>query len=166
MIAQTFKEAAIFRMKESLERIIYCLDLLDDHAIWKKPNDTLSSMGNLVLHLCGNITQYILATLDKQPDLRDRDAEFAADGGLSKVELKTKITKVIHQSIAVIKTMPDDCLSKTYFVQVYELTGTAVILHVVEHLSYHTGQISFYTKLLNNTDLGYYAGQNLNHKPS
>ena len=165
MIASAFKEAAVYRMEESLQRIIYCLDLLDEDSIWKKPNTTLSSMGNLVLHLCGNITQYILTTLDKQPDERNRDAEFAATDGWSKIELKIKITEVIQQSIVVINKLEETDLTNTYAVQIYQLTGVGVVLHVVEHLSYHTGQISFYTKLLTNTDLGYYAGKDLNYKP-
>lgn len=163
-IAEEFKEQSIYRIKESHTRIIACLDLLDDSQIWFKPNSALNSMGNLVLHLCGNITQYIISTLGGAPDHRNRDAEFAATGGKTKDELKAMFNKVIEQTILCINAASKADLTTLKKVQVYELTGVGIILHVTEHLSYHTGQIAFLTKLLLEKDLGFYAGLDLNQK--
>lgn len=159
-----FKEQSIYRIKESHKRIIACLDLLDESQIWLKPNSALNSMGNLVLHLSGNITQYIISTLGGAPDHRNRDAEFAATGGKTKAELKALFNQVIEQSIACIHKTSDADLALLKKVQVYELTGVGIIIHVTEHLSYHTGQIAFLTKLLLEKDLGFYAGLDLNQK--
>lgn len=163
-ISLEFKEQSIYRINESHKRIIACLDLLEDSQIWMKPNLALNSTGNLVLHLCGNITQYILCTLGGALDNRDRDAEFAATGGKTKEELKSIFNNVIEQSIQCIINTSDADLSALKKVQVYELTGIAIIIHVTEHLSYHTGQIAFLTKLLLEKDLGFYAGLDLNKK--
>ena len=163
-IAEDFKEQSIYRIKESHMRIIACLDWVDESQIWLKPNSALNSMGNLVLHLCGNITQYIISTLGGAPDHRNRDTEFAATGGKTKSELKAMFNIVIEQSIACINNANDAELTGLKKVQVYELTGVGIIIHVTEHLSYHTGQIAFLTKLLLEKDLGFYAGLNLNQK--
>jgi uncharacterized damage-inducible protein DinB len=159
-----FKEQSIYRIKESHQRIIACIDLLDESQIWLKPNSALNSMGNLILHLCGNITQYIISTLGGATDHRNRDAEFAATGGKTKTELKAMFNSVIEQSIECIGNASEFDLSTVKKVQVYELTGVGIIIHVTEHLSYHTGQIAFLTKLLLEKDLGFYAGLNLNQK--
>lgn len=163
-IAADFREQSIYRIEENHKRIMTCLDLLPEPAIWTKPNAALNSMGNLVLHLCGNITQYILSTLAGAPDNRNRDAEFAATGGMNKAELKALFHSVIEKSIACIKNTSDADLTALKKVQVYELTGVGIILHVTEHLSYHTGQVAFLTKLLLDRDLGFYAGLDLNKK--
>ena len=163
-ISADFKEQSIYRIKESHKRIIACLDMLDESQIWLKPNTALNSMGNLVLHLCGNITQYILSTLGGAPDHRNRDSEFAAVGGKTKAELKSSFNNVIEQSIQCINNADDADLSTIKKVQVYDLTGVGIIIHVTEHLSYHTGQIAFLTKLLLEKDLGFYAGLDLNQK--
>ena len=163
-ISADFKEQSIYRIKESHKRIIACLDMLDESQIWLKPNTALNSMGNLVLHLCGNITQYIISTLGGAPDHRNRDSEFAAVGGKTKAELKSSFNNVIEQSIQCINNADDADLSKIKKVQVYDLTGVGIIIHVTEHLSYHTGQIAFLTKLLLEKDLGFYAGLDLNQK--
>ena len=163
-ISEDLKAQSIYRIKESHKRIIACLDLLDESQIWLKPNSALNSMGNLVLHLSGNITQYIISTLGGAPDLRNRDAEFAATGGKTKDELKEIFNAVIQQSIQCIHKTTEAELSTLKKVQVYELTGVGIIIHVTEHLSYHTGQIAFLTKLLLEKDLGFYAGLDLNQK--
>lgn len=163
-ISLDFKKQSIYRIKESHQRIIACIDLLDESQIWLKPNSALNSMGNLVLHLCGNITQYILSTLGGAADDRNRDAEFAAVGGKTKEELKTLFNFVIEKSIDTIYKCSDEELTISKKVQVYELTGVGIIIHVTEHLSYHTGQIAFLTKLLLEKDLGFYAGFDLNQK--
>jgi uncharacterized damage-inducible protein DinB len=98
------------------------------------------------------------------PDHRNRDAEFAATGGKTKDELKVMFDDVIEQSIQCISDVNDFDLSTIKKVQVYELTGVGIIIHVTEHLSYHTGQIAFLTKLLLEQDLGFYAGLDLNQK--
>lgn len=162
--AQTFIQQAIFRMEENLERIQKCLKELQEEEVWKRPNPSSNSVANLIIHLSGNITQYIIASLGEQEDQRDRDAEFAAKDGLSKSELANKMNQVIHQAILVIKTLDHSRLNKMHSVQGFDLSGIGIILHVVEHLSYHTGQITFWTKLLKDIDLAYYAGIDLNQK--
>ncbi|HAA22856.1 MAG TPA: hypothetical protein DCP28_30350, partial [Cytophagales bacterium] len=74
-------------LDECLGRVGRCLDEITEEEVWKRPNANSNSMGNLVIHLQGNITQYIISSLGGAPDLRERDAEFAATEGADKATL-------------------------------------------------------------------------------
>ncbi|MBZ0202902.1 MAG: DUF1572 domain-containing protein [Ignavibacteria bacterium] len=148
----------------NLPRIEKCLDELNDYEIWTRQNNSSNSIGNLILHLCGNITQYIISGLGGETDNRNRDEEFAANGGFNSLELKDKIRKVINRSAEVIESLSEEELLQQRTLQGYQMTGIAAIIHVTEHLSYHTGQIVFYTKMLKDIDTGFYKGLNLNTK--
>ena len=159
-----FKENALLRMHENQERIHKSLAQITEEEAWKAPNLVSNSAANLILHLCGNITQYILSSLGESPDQRQRDLEFSIQGGLSKAELLEKIDGVLSESYEVIQEASIDKLLKIKKVQGFEFSGIGIITHVVEHLSYHTGQIAFWVKLLKNQDLGFYADVDLNKK--
>lgn len=157
-------EQARYRMDESLRMIKKSLERLDEEDIWKRPNTSSNSVGNLILHLCGNIRQYIISSLGGQPDLRQRDNEFSARGDKSKKALIELLEQVIEESEAVLTSVSTDELLRNREVQGFTMSGIGVVLHVVEHLSYHTGQIAFWTKLLKDEDLGFYDGFDLNLK--
>lgn len=161
---QEFIHQAIFRLEENPPRIKNCLDRLTESQVWQKPNPSSNSIGNLIVHLCGNITQYIHASLGNTPDQRNRDEEFSISGGLNKETLLKKINVVIEKAVNIIKACPKENLLRSRIVQGFEMSGLAIILHVVEHLTYHVGQIAYATKILKNEDLGFYADMDLNIK--
>lgn len=156
-----FIEQSLHRMHENTTRIAKCLDELSEEEIWQRPNDSSNSVGNLILHLCGNIRQYAVSSLGKLPDTRTRDAEFEATQGFSKSELLQLLTDTIKIAEVIMQTSDEADLMEVRSVQCYQLSGMGIILHVVEHYSYHTGQIAFWTKQLRNKDLGFYAGKEL-----
>jgi uncharacterized damage-inducible protein DinB len=163
-LEKEFIDQAILRLNENTQRIEKCLHQFSEKEVWLKPNDKSNSMGNLMLHLCGNITQYIISSLGDTEDIRERDKEFLAEGGLSKTDLMEKLKNVIAEATNVLVNVKKEKLLNKYSVQGFELTGIGIVIHVVEHYSYHTGQIAFYTKMLKDRDLGFYAGINLNIK--
>lgn len=159
-----FVDQSILRLKENTSKIEICLQQLSEQEIWLKPNSASNSIGHLILHLCGNITQYILSSLGEQEDFRNRNQEFIADGILTKSELKEKLRSVLKESIELLRQLADEKLIKNHSVQGFDLSGIGIIIHVVEHYSYHTGQIAFYTKLLKNDDLKFYTDIDLDVK--
>lgn len=163
VFTKSYTTAAIFRLNESLERIITCVQKLEDTQLWSAPNESLNSVGNLVLHLSGNITQYVIAGLGKTSDSRNRAAEFNTTG-LSKQALIDTISNTIDSANAVLGKLNDTDLLERKNIQGFELNGIDIILHVVEHCSYHTGQITLWTKYLLNIDLSYYGGMDLDLK--
>nr|WP_298998713.1 DinB family protein [uncultured Allomuricauda sp.] len=153
-----------YRMDESLRMVKKCLDQLSDDLIWKKPNAVTNSIGNLIIHLCGNITQYGIASLQGLEDDRNRDLEFETVSGFTKNELLDKLKSTVEKAKQSFVDADSQELLRKRKVQGFEFSGIGNIVHVVEHFSYHTGQIALWTKLLNNKDLGFYDGFDLNIK--
>jgi len=147
--------------EECLPRILKCMDQLDDEKIWWRPNEESNSIGNLVLHLCGNVRQWIYAGLGKNEDLRNRQMEFDERTIIGKVELKEKLVSTLELVHPVIANIPTEELLNIRSVQTFEETGLTILVHVTEHFSYHTGQIAYITKMLSNKPLGFYDGVTL-----
>lgn len=163
-IANEFIAQSISRINDNTPRIIKCLDELTEEQLWMRPNAASNSMGNILLHLCGNIKQYIISALGDRPDIRERDKEFSAAGGYTKKELGDKLKATVENAVAVISDASEEKLMKVHSVQGFDMSGIGIIIHVTEHYSYHTGQVIFWTKLLKPADLGFYANIDLNQK--
>ena len=163
-IENEFIHESISRLRENTPKIKKCFDELTEEEIWGRPNTSSNSIGNIIVHLCGNITQYILSSLGNVEDKRERDKEFSIQGGLNKKELIDKLQSTIDQAAHIIEGIDPNDMLRIRSVQGYKLTAIGIIIHVVEHYSYHTGQIIFWTKLLKDKDLGFYANVNLNKK--
>jgi uncharacterized damage-inducible protein DinB len=163
-ITNEFINVSINKLKENTTKIEKCFNEFTEEDIWKRPNSSSNSVGNIILHLCGNIQQYIISSLGGKGDIRKRDEEFSTKGGYTKTELFNKLSSTIDEAITIIKNRDENELIKIHSVQGFEKSGVAIIIQVVEHYSYHTGQIAFWTKLLKDKDLGFYAGTDLNKK--
>ena len=155
---------SVYRLNESSRMIDKSFDKLSEEDVWKRPNASSNSVGTLIIHLCGNITQYIISSLGGTEDRRVRDSEFATHSGYNKKQLLEKLSGTVEKAITVIQQSDEEKLLKNYSVQGFDLTGVGIIIHVVEHYSYHTGQIAFWTKLLRDKDLGFYSDVDLNAK--
>jgi len=143
--------------QEYVARIGRCIELLDERDVWHRPNSASNSVGNLLLHLCGNITQWILATFDGRDDRRDRPAEFAARSGASGRELHQRLAAIVAEACDVVDRLSIDELLRERTIQArYRETGLAAVLHVMEHMSGHAGQIYAWTKQVTGKDLAFY----------
>ncbi|CAM4416601.1 DinB family protein [Zobellia nedashkovskayae] len=161
---EEFVQNALYRIDESTRMNRISVTQLSEEELWKRPNESLNSIGNLILHLCGNITQYVISSLGENEDKRDRDLEFSAKEIYSKEELVEKLTETVEIAKRIINDASVEQLVRKRKVQGFYFSGIGVVLHAVEHYSYHTGQIAFYTKQLKNQDLGFYKGTDLNLK--
>jgi uncharacterized damage-inducible protein DinB len=161
---EEFIGQAIHWIDENTQKLATCVQELNDSEIWKRPNLHSNSVGNIILHLCGNMRQYAISSLGNSKDVRERDKEFSADGGYSGAELFKKLTDTVEQAKKIIQSTTEEELLRERKVQGYTHSGIGIVLHVTEHYSYHTGQIIFWTKLLKDKDLGFYAGVDLNTK--
>jgi uncharacterized damage-inducible protein DinB len=151
-----FLDCSAVQLRKYTERIAVCLDKLDPGQIWMRGGENENAVGNLVLHLCGNVRQWIVSGVGDQPDTRDRDREFDARGGLPAAELMQKLRDTVEQATAVIGSVTPARLAERLTIQGYNVTVLEAIYHVVEHFSHHTGQILFATKALTGGDLGFY----------
>jgi uncharacterized damage-inducible protein DinB len=129
-----------------LPRIERAVAELPARDVWWRPHARTTSVGNLLLHLQGNIRQWIVTGLGGAPDARDRDAEFAARQGAAAPELLAALRATVTQAAAVIEPLDERALLGRVTLQGFRLTRLEAVLHVVEHTSWHAGQIAWIAK--------------------
>lgn len=154
---QVFLEFSGAKLRQYLARIRTCLELLDEGQIWSRPSEASNSIGNLCLHLAGNVRQWILHGVAGEPDVRRRDEEFAARGGVEKAELLERLEETVRRACEVIGLLSKERLLETVRPQNYQVTVLEAVYHVVEHFAGHTGQIIAATKAMTGADLGFYS---------
>ncbi len=167
--AQAFLRHARFRLSEDYAvKISGALPELTDQQIWWRPNEASNSIGNLILHLCGNVRQWMIAGVGGSADKRDRDREFAERRQLGKDELLALMRTTLTEVDAVLaglesKTVADadGPLQRRIVPQGFAQTVLDSVFHVVEHFSYHTGQIVFIAKLLAGERIRFYDDRQL-----
>jgi uncharacterized damage-inducible protein DinB len=129
-------------------KIEQCVGLLSTEQIWWRPNPACTSVGNILLHLCGNLSQWVLAGLGGVPFERHRQEEFTAVGGQDGPMLLDRLGEVVSACRDVTSDLPEETLVQTFVIQGITASGFGVLLHAVEHMSYHTGQIVYIAKQL------------------
>jgi uncharacterized damage-inducible protein DinB len=144
------------KLRQLAARIEDCLDRLTTEQVWARGHENENAIGNLALHLGGNVRQWIISGIGGKPDIRERDKEFSARGELEPAQLATRLKAVVDEAAVVISETTAGRLSERVTIQNYDITVLEAIAHVVEHFSQHTGQIIFATKMLTGEDLGYY----------
>ena len=155
-IENDFRNTAGVTLRELMGRIEVCVARLNDGQIWARGRETENAIGNLCLHLAGNVRQWILSSLGGEPDQRARDSEFAARSGVSGAELVAHLRQTIDAAVKVIDALTVDQLSHAYTIQNYPVSGLGAVFHVVEHFAQHTAQIIMLTKMLTGQDMGFY----------
>lgn len=146
---------------EYLPKIRHCLETLSEEDVWWRPNAESNSVGNLVLHLCGNVRQWVVSGVGRRPDVRERAKEFAAEGGYDGVPMRRaglleRLEETLSEVDGVLASCPLEELTLRRVFQGTEMTVLEGIFHAVEHFSMHTGQIIYITKLRTGRDLRFY----------
>ena len=155
-VAEEFLAISRRQLKRRLSRIETCLDRLTEEQIWARAHEQENAVGNLVLHLEGNIRQWIISGIGQAPDQRDRDAEFSRREGLPTAELISALRQTVEQAGETLAALTSETLAETRTIQGFELTVLHAIYHVLEHFAEHTGQIIWATKRMTAEDLGFY----------
>ena len=151
-----FLDNSVRKLRQLTERIETCLWKLSADQIWARGSENENAVGNLVLHLSGNVRQWIVSGVGGAADVRERDAEFNARGGASKEDLMARLRSAVEDATAALGKVTAERLAERITVQKYDVPVLEAIAHVVEHFSMHTGQIIFATKVLTSEDLGFY----------
>jgi uncharacterized damage-inducible protein DinB len=152
-LAELFRKEALSVLNKYLPRIVSCLAVLTDEEIWWRPNAASNSVGNIVLHLCGNIRQWIISGLGGAGDVRERDKEFAERGPIPSQALSAQLKETVEKACRLIDAADVSTLLREYDIQGYRVTGITAVARVYEHFAYHAGQIIYLTKLKRNEDL-------------
>jgi uncharacterized damage-inducible protein DinB len=161
-----FIEASVKKLRHSTDRIAVCIDKLTDDQVWARGHENENAVANLVLHLCGNVRQWIISSLGGKPDVRVRDREFATTGNITAAELTARLRETVEEAAAVIEGLSTEQMTQTLVIQGLTVSGLVAVFHVVNHFSEHTGQIIFATKSLTGHDLGLWAPRSAGSRPA
>ena len=137
-------------------RLRKAVEPLSQEQIWWRPNQASNSIGNLILHLNGNVWQWLVASFNRLTDERDRPAEFSATGDLSAADLLARLGQTMDEASKVLERLTNENLLATWQIQGYTVSGLAAVYQVVEHFGLHYGQIVYITKMQEGRDLGFY----------
>ena len=160
-IVEELKVTCLNKLKENQHKIHESIDRLSEEDLWWRPNAQSNSIGNIVLHLCGNLTQYILSGIGGAEDHRKRSSEFAEQGPIAKNEILSRLDQTLEKAYEVIHQCDEPSLMTDRQVQVYDVSGVNILIHVTEHFSYHTGQIAYFTKWRSGKSLNFYDDKKL-----
>jgi hypothetical protein len=137
-------------------RLRASVETLTDEQVWWRPNEASNSIGNLVLHLNGNVRQWLVDSFEACEDKRDRPAEFAAQNGMTAATLLELLSATMADAEAVLGRLTEADLVAGYEIQGYHVSGLAAVYQVVEHFGMHYGQIAYIAKSLSGKDLGFH----------
>jgi hypothetical protein len=143
-------------MEHYWPRLRTCVESLTVEQVWWRPNAASNSIGNLILHLNGNVRQWLVVSFNRQADDRDRPAEFAAEDGMSAVRLLEKLGATMNDAAEVLGRLTEADLTGRFEIQGYHVSGLEAVYQVVEHFGLHYGQIAYIAKSLSGRDLGFY----------
>jgi len=152
-VAALFLAYSTAKLNEMTRHIGVCLARLTDEQIWQRSAPHENAVGNLILHLCGNMRQWIMHGVGGQPDVRTRDLEFSAIGGHTGLDLLALFQSTVAEATAVIASTPAARLTQRTTPQGRDVAVLDAIYQVVGHVQQHTGQIILLTKQMVAQDL-------------
>jgi uncharacterized damage-inducible protein DinB len=136
-----------------LPKIERSLEGLADEEVWWRPNEASNSIGNLLLHLCGNVSQWIIGGVGGREVERHRQQEFDERRMLPARELLSRIKQVLAEADEVLGNVDVETLLSNRQIQGYEMSVLEAVYHVVEHFGMHTGQVIYLSKMRGGRDL-------------
>ena len=148
--------ASRFLTSDFLPKIERCLEKLTDEQIWWRANEESNSIGNLILHLCGNVRQWIICGIGSEADKRNRDSEFEQRDVIPRHELVTLLRSTLAEVRTTLQAVDPATILEHRKIQGKDVEILEAIFHVTEHFSMHAGQIFLLTKLLTGRDLHFY----------
>jgi uncharacterized damage-inducible protein DinB len=156
-VTQAFVAFAIKRMEMSERDILLCVEKLSEEQMWARGGDWENSVGNLLLHLEGNVRHWILHGVGGQPDVREREEEFSLTAASPKKEIVARFEMALAEARAVIVGLSAERLLETIDPQPNGTWRHPTVLEAVGqvsgHLQQHMGQIVMRTKQLVQGDL-------------
>jgi uncharacterized damage-inducible protein DinB len=137
-------------------RLRGCVESLTDEQVWWRPNEASNSVGNLLLHLNGNVRQWLVTSFNGGEETRNRPAEFAERQVIPAAALLRILGATVEEASVVLSRLTETDLIGTRHIQGHTVTGLYAVYHVVEHFGMHYGQMLYISKLVRGEGLGFY----------
>lgn len=148
--------SARYLEEDYLPRIRGSVEVLGPDDVWWRPNEASNSIGNLLLHLSGNLRQWVVHGVGDAEDVRQRELEFGARDETAAAELLGGLAAVVREAARTLTATDPAALRETRTIQGNDVTVLEAVYHAVEHFSMHTGQIIWIAKARAGRDLGFY----------
>ena len=133
-------------LDQSLQKIVHCLEQIEEHHLWYRPVRDLNSIGNLLLHINGNLRQWAIASLTGGTDVRQRDREFLQNAQGTVNELLDLTVETVSEATVVIASIPADRLLDRVVIQGFDVSVMQAVMHTTTHFQGHTHQIIMLTR--------------------
>ncbi|HET6879276.1 MAG TPA: DUF1572 family protein [Pirellulales bacterium] len=146
-IGRAFVNEARHTLADSMKKVEHCLDQLRDEDLWWRQHESQNSIQNILLHLCGNVRQWIIHGVGGAPDVRDRAQEFSDRRPLTKAELLSRLRQTLTEAHCALAELPPDRLLEPRRIQGFDATALAAIFETVSHFVGHTHQIVYIARL-------------------
>jgi len=146
-LVEAVKREACFTLDYSRDRMLHAVEQLSEVDLWWRPYDQANAVGNIVLHVCGNLRQWIVSGVGGAGDTRDRPGEFAHRHSIAKVELVDRLRCTVDEAKAAIDGQDEAALLRTRFVQLADVTGVGAVFHSVAHLEGHAQEVIYIARL-------------------
>jgi hypothetical protein len=146
-IGREYLAAARRRLEACHERLLHSLGQLDDRQVWWRPHESLNSVANIVLHVCGNLRQWIISGVGGAPDVRDRLAEFTERAPIPRDELLRRLGEVVREADAILAGLDEGALLRPRTIQGFDESVLSAIFDCVAHLGGHTQEVVYITRL-------------------
>ncbi len=144
---QAFLHEQVLLLEAAMKKLRHCVSQLSDDQLWWRPSDAQNSIANLILHVCGNMTQWIVCGVGGREDNRDRESEFTVEGGRTRDELREFLESNVEDVKQVIATVPLEELFRERVIQGFPVSGLNALSHSVTHFVGHTHQVIQLTRL-------------------
>lgn len=141
-----FLSACAQTLRSYLPKVTEAVELLSEEEIWARPGDASNSVGNILLHMAGNVRQYLISGAGGVLDVRNRPGEFAAREGASKTELLDRLEQTVVEACTVLEHLDSELLLEVREIQNRKISLLDAIFHSTEHFCYHAGQIIYIVK--------------------
>jgi uncharacterized damage-inducible protein DinB len=148
-----FLKASSAKLEQMNGYLKTCLSKLSDQQVWQRQGAHENAVGNLILHLSGNMRQWIMHGCGGSPDIRVRDQEFSAEGNMTAAQLVEHFNSTVREALAVINSLPPERLAERTTPQGRDVSVLEAIYQVVGHVQQHVGQIILLTKQMTGKDL-------------
>jgi uncharacterized damage-inducible protein DinB len=145
-VARAYLSQARRHLAACLARINHCLNQLDEAQVWWRPREGMNGIANLLLHLCGNLRQWIVAGAGVTADVRDRQTEFEERGPIQKADLLRRLEVVVQEADAVLARVSDGQLLEPRRIQGFDETVLSAVFDSLAHLSGHVQEIVCLTR--------------------
>jgi hypothetical protein len=145
-LAELFIVVAQEALAEGMRKIEHCVGQLNDDQVWWRPRPEMNSIANLMLHLSGNVRQWIVAGVGGAKDVRNRPLEFSEHSQRRKEELLAQLKSTVEEALAVLSRLKADELVAPRRIQGFDTNVTAALFNTIAHFRGHTQEIIHMTR--------------------